>query len=175
MTCDCWLIIRWKVLLHDARGLRPSYQMSFLSHDQLFCGLSVPLAVCTCSVSPHTLTVSVLLCALTGSDCNNGGGICGIYPARAAATPCRYHRIEDIVTRPFSQFEFINVLGNVYCDLRRCRRTAAVFTRLCRHVWTAQRFIAVALLLPFRSLHTRKRLLANSPGFEPAPNLPINV
>lgn len=114
MTCDCCLMIRWKVWLHDACGLRPSYQMSFLSHDQLFCGLSVPLAVCTRSVSPHTLAVSALLCALTGPGWNNGGGICGICPAPAAATLHRYHRMGDIITHPFSQFELLTVLGNVH-------------------------------------------------------------
>lgn len=66
------------------------------------------------SFTPHA-RVSLLLCALTGSDCNNGGGICGICPAPAAATPRRYHRIQDIITHPFSQFELINVLGNVQC------------------------------------------------------------
>lgn len=47
--------------------VRPSHQMSFLSHGQLFCGPCVPLAICTRSDSPHTLTVSALLSHPAGS------------------------------------------------------------------------------------------------------------
>lgn len=47
--------------------VRPSHQMSFLSHGQLFCGPCVPLAICTRSDSPHTLTVSAPLSRPAGS------------------------------------------------------------------------------------------------------------
>lgn len=60
--------------------------MPFLSHVQLFCGLSVPLVFCTRSVSPHTFGVSILLYTLTGSECNKAGGTSGICVAPAVAT-----------------------------------------------------------------------------------------
>lgn len=53
-----WLTIRRTVWLRDAGGLCPSHQMPFLSHDQLFSVLRVPLVFCTRSVSPPALAVS---------------------------------------------------------------------------------------------------------------------